>query len=161
MPHPSGQSQFHCDVENQNTTRRNPLFSRPARHPPEVTTMKQIIGINHVGLRVRSLDVARAFYEQLGFEFIVGPIGPERVAVMMHPSPSTGSGCRAPTSSATAACATPAATVASSLFRLRPSSPPKAGSSRTTRCMRTSPLSERATGIIALARRTLSNRATP
>jgi hypothetical protein len=27
--------------------------------------------------------------------------------------------------------------------------------------MRTSPLSERATGIIALARRTLSNRATP
>ena len=48
--------------------------------------MKQIIGINHVGLRVRSLDVARAFYEQLGFEFIVGPIGPEPVAVMMHPS---------------------------------------------------------------------------
>ena len=48
--------------------------------------MKQIIGINHVGLRVRSLEVSRAFYEQLGFEFIVGPIGPEPVAVMLHPS---------------------------------------------------------------------------
>ena len=48
--------------------------------------MKQITGINHVGLRVRNLETARAFYEQLGFEFIVGPIGPEPVAVMLHPS---------------------------------------------------------------------------
>ena len=48
--------------------------------------MKQITGINHVGLRVRSLETARAFYEQLGFKFIVGPIGPEPVAVMLHPS---------------------------------------------------------------------------
>lgn len=48
--------------------------------------MKQITGINHVGLRVRSLETARAFYELLGFEFIVGPIGPEPVAVMLHPS---------------------------------------------------------------------------
>ncbi len=35
--------------------------------------MKQITRINHVGLRVRSLDVTRAFYEKLGFEFIVDP----------------------------------------------------------------------------------------
>ena len=48
--------------------------------------MKQITGINHVGLRVRSLETARAFYQQLGFDFIVGPIGPEPVAVMIHPS---------------------------------------------------------------------------
>ena len=48
--------------------------------------MKQITGINHVGLRVRSLETARAFYEHLGFEFIVGPIGPEPVAIMEHPS---------------------------------------------------------------------------
>ena len=48
--------------------------------------MKQITGINHIGLRVRSLELTRAFYEQLGFEFIVGPIGPEPVAVMEHPS---------------------------------------------------------------------------
>ena len=48
--------------------------------------MKQITGINHVGLRVRDLDVTRAFYEKLGFEFIIGPIGPEPVAVMEHPS---------------------------------------------------------------------------
>ncbi|MCH9696462.1 MAG: VOC family protein [Gammaproteobacteria bacterium] len=48
--------------------------------------MKEVTRINHVGLRVRSLDVARAFYEKLGFEFIVGPIGPEPVAVVEHPS---------------------------------------------------------------------------
>ena len=48
--------------------------------------MKQITGMNHVGLRVRDLDVTRAFYEKLGFEFIVGPVGPEPVAVMLHPS---------------------------------------------------------------------------
>ena len=48
--------------------------------------MKQILTINHVGLRVRSLETARQFYEKLGFEFIAGPIGPEPVAIMEHPS---------------------------------------------------------------------------
>ena len=48
--------------------------------------MKQILKINHVGLRVRSLETARPFYEKLGFEFIAGPIGPEPVAIMEHPS---------------------------------------------------------------------------
>lgn len=48
--------------------------------------MKEIVGINHVGIRVRNLEHARLFYEQLGFKFIVGPIGPEPVAVMEHPS---------------------------------------------------------------------------
>lgn len=48
--------------------------------------MRQITGINHVGIRVSNLDAARNFYEQLGFEFIVGPVGPEPVAVLRHPS---------------------------------------------------------------------------
>ena len=48
--------------------------------------MKEITGINHIGIRVTNLDSARAFYEQLGFIFIVGPIGPEPVAIMEHPS---------------------------------------------------------------------------
>ena len=48
--------------------------------------MEQITRINHVGLRVRSLEVTRNFYEQLGFKFLIGPIGPEPVAVMEHPS---------------------------------------------------------------------------
>ena len=48
--------------------------------------MEQITGINHVGLRVRDLGVARSFYEKLGFLFIEGPVGPEPVAVMEHPS---------------------------------------------------------------------------
>ncbi len=48
--------------------------------------MKEITRINHVGLRVRDLTTTRAFYEKLGFEFIVGPVGPEPVAIMEHPS---------------------------------------------------------------------------
>ena len=47
--------------------------------------MQQIRGINHVGIRVASLEVSRRFYETLGFEFIVGPVGPEPVAIMEHP----------------------------------------------------------------------------
>ena len=35
---------------------------------------------------MRDLAAARAFYEKLGFEFIAGPIGPEPVAIMEHPS---------------------------------------------------------------------------
>ena len=48
--------------------------------------MKEITRINHVGLRIRDLEVSRTFYEKLGFIFIVGPIGPEPVAIMEHPS---------------------------------------------------------------------------
>lgn len=45
-----------------------------------------ITGIAHVGIRVHNLDRARAFYELLGFNFVIGPIGPEPVAIMTHPS---------------------------------------------------------------------------
>ena len=48
--------------------------------------MKEITGINHVGLRIRDLNTSRAFYEKLGFIFIAGPVGPEPVAIMEHPS---------------------------------------------------------------------------
>ena len=46
--------------------------------------MKEIPGFNHVGLRIRDLARSQAFYEKLGFDFIIGPIGPEPVAVMEH-----------------------------------------------------------------------------
>ncbi len=48
--------------------------------------MKEIVGINHVGIRVSNLEEARKFYQQLGFVFLAGPIGPEPVAIMEHPS---------------------------------------------------------------------------
>ncbi|MBV1898637.1 MAG: VOC family protein [Cycloclasticus sp.] len=48
--------------------------------------MKEITRINHIGLRVKNLNASRHFYQQLGFEFIAGPIGPEPVAIMEHPS---------------------------------------------------------------------------
>ena len=48
--------------------------------------MKEITRINHIGLRVKDLQVTRQFYEKIGFEFLVGPVGPEPVAIMEHPS---------------------------------------------------------------------------
>ena len=48
--------------------------------------MKQITRVNHLGIRVHSLAISRAFYEQLGFKFLVGPVGPEPVAIMEHAS---------------------------------------------------------------------------
>jgi lactoylglutathione lyase len=45
-----------------------------------------ITGIAHVGIRVHDLARSRAFYEQLGFGFVAGPIGPEPVAILRHPS---------------------------------------------------------------------------
>lgn len=48
--------------------------------------MLEITRINHVGIRVSNLQVTRDFYEKLGFEFIMGPVGPEPVAIMEHPS---------------------------------------------------------------------------
>jgi len=47
--------------------------------------MKQITRVNHIGIRVHDLTKARDFYQQLGFEFIIGPVGPEPVAIMEHP----------------------------------------------------------------------------
>jgi len=49
-----------------------------------ILLMREITRINHIGLRVRDLDVSRDFYAKLGFEFIVGPIGPEPVAIIEH-----------------------------------------------------------------------------
>jgi len=48
--------------------------------------MKEISRVNHIGLRVRSMEESCSFYEKLGFAFIAGPVGPEPVAIVEHPS---------------------------------------------------------------------------
>lgn len=45
-----------------------------------------IAGIAHIGIRVHDLERSIAFYELLGFTRTVGPIGPEPVAILDHPS---------------------------------------------------------------------------
>ncbi|WOG25515.1 VOC family protein [Endozoicomonas sp. 8E] len=47
--------------------------------------MIRVRRINHVGIRVSHLQTTRDFYEQLGFQFLAGPVGPEPVAIMEHP----------------------------------------------------------------------------
>ncbi len=46
----------------------------------------QIEGFGHVGIRVHELERSRAFYELLGFRLVAGPIGPEPVAILVHPA---------------------------------------------------------------------------
>jgi lactoylglutathione lyase len=45
-----------------------------------------IQGLAHVGIRVHDLERALRFYELLGFSKILGPIGPEPVAILDHPN---------------------------------------------------------------------------
>jgi len=45
-----------------------------------------ISGLAHVGIRVHDLARSLRFYELLGFTKTAGPIGPEPVAILDHPS---------------------------------------------------------------------------
>ena len=49
-------------------------------------TTVPLAGIAHIGIRVFDLERSLSFYRLLGFEKTVGPIGPEPVAILMHPS---------------------------------------------------------------------------
>lgn len=45
-----------------------------------------IEGLAHIGIRVHDLERSVAFYELLGFSKTAGPLGPEPVAILDHPS---------------------------------------------------------------------------
>ena len=45
-----------------------------------------ISGIAHIGIRVHDLERSMAFYALLGFTKTAGPLGPEPVAILDHPS---------------------------------------------------------------------------
>jgi len=46
----------------------------------------RLLGWAHVGIRVHDLERSQRFYERLGFRRTAGPIGPEPVAILEHPS---------------------------------------------------------------------------
>lgn len=50
------------------------------------STPVPIAGLAHIGIRVHDLARAVRFYELLGFTKTAGPIGPEPVAILDHPS---------------------------------------------------------------------------
>jgi len=50
------------------------------------TTAVPISGLAHIGVRVHDLERSVRFYALLGFEKTAGPIGPEPVAILSHPS---------------------------------------------------------------------------
>jgi lactoylglutathione lyase len=45
-----------------------------------------VSGLAHIGIRVHDLERSVAFYSTLGFKKTAGPIGPEPVAILDHPS---------------------------------------------------------------------------
>src|SRR4051794_30827601 len=51
-----------------------------------MTAVVTLSGIAHIGIRVHELERSLRFYELLGFTKTAGPIGPEPVAILEHPS---------------------------------------------------------------------------
>ena len=51
-----------------------------------MTSPIQLTGIAHIGIRVHDLARSVKFYELLGFTKTAGPVGPEPVAILDHPS---------------------------------------------------------------------------
>lgn len=51
-----------------------------------MSSVIEVSGFAHVGIRVHDLERSLAFYERLGFTKTIGPIGPEPVAILDHPS---------------------------------------------------------------------------
>jgi lactoylglutathione lyase len=49
-------------------------------------TTISVLGLAHIGVRVHDLDRSVRFYQLLGFAKTAGPIGPEPVAILEHPS---------------------------------------------------------------------------
>ena len=45
-----------------------------------------VSGLAHIGIRVHDLERSVRFYALLGFTKTAGPIGPEPVAILDHPS---------------------------------------------------------------------------
>jgi len=52
----------------------------------ETDGVVRIAGLAHIGIRVHELERALRFYELLGFSKTAGPLGPEPVAILEHPS---------------------------------------------------------------------------
>ena len=50
------------------------------------TSPVPILGFAHIGIRVHNLERSVRFYELLGFTKTAGPMGPEPVAILEHPS---------------------------------------------------------------------------
>jgi lactoylglutathione lyase len=51
-----------------------------------MTLRSLVTGLAHIGIRVHDYARSRAFYSELGFEHAWGPVGPDNVAAMRHPS---------------------------------------------------------------------------
>jgi lactoylglutathione lyase len=59
---------------------------RSMQRPDAKTEVIPISGLAHIGIRVHDLERAVRFYQLLGFTKTAGPLGPEPVAILDHPS---------------------------------------------------------------------------
>lgn len=53
---------------------------------PTMDAPIRIDGLAHIGIRVHDLERSVQFYALLGFTKTIGPVGPEPVAILDHPS---------------------------------------------------------------------------
>ena len=54
--------------------------------PASSATPIPVMGLAHIRIRVHDMERSARFYALLGFTLTAGPIGPEPVAVLEHPS---------------------------------------------------------------------------
>jgi lactoylglutathione lyase len=66
--------------------RHGATMQQPAATTHATTEAIPISGLAHIGIRVHDLERAVRFYQLLGFSKTAGPLGPEPVAILEHPS---------------------------------------------------------------------------
>jgi lactoylglutathione lyase len=59
---------------------------QPMQRPDPTSKAIPLTGLAHIGIRVHDLERAERFYALLGFTRTAGPISPEPVAILDHPS---------------------------------------------------------------------------
>src|SRR6478735_10297235 len=60
-------------------------MTKPLSTPPLPRPCLKVLGWSHVGIRVHDLARSQKFYELLGFELVLGPLGNEPVDILRHP----------------------------------------------------------------------------
>jgi lactoylglutathione lyase len=64
----------------------NPVHSWETQMAAKQASTVPIKGLAHIGVRVHDMERSVRFYALFGFEKTAGPIGPEPVAILEHPS---------------------------------------------------------------------------
>src|SRR5712691_3219848 len=78
--------EFYLALSGESPRRARVTWTSGGRMTKTKTAPIPIAGLAHIGIRVHDLERSVRFYALLGFTKTAGPIGPEPVAILDHPS---------------------------------------------------------------------------